>query len=82
MTEVSTWANGWRAISAKQIMTQKTNPESQLKRRTYITWDTVAQKKKMERYAREKGLPLGTWLKTLAIEEVNLLNRRRFNNQH
>jgi len=58
-------------------MTQKTNQESQLKRRTYITWDTVAQKKKMERYAREKGLPLGTWLKTLAIEEINFIEQEK-----
>ncbi len=58
-------------------MTQKTNPESQLKRRTYLTWDTSEQKRKMERYARQKGLPLGTWLKTLAIEEVNFIEQEK-----
>ena len=58
-------------------MTQKTNPESQLKRRTYVTWDSVYQKKKMEFQARLKGLPLGTWLKTLAIEEVNFIEQEK-----
>ena len=53
-------------------MAQKNNPESQLKRRTYVTWDTVKQKEAMERFARQMGLPLGTWVKTLAIEEVKL----------
>ncbi len=59
-------------------MTQKTNPESQLKRRDYVTWDTVKQKDKMRRFARQqKGLPLGTWLKTLAIEEVNFIEQEK-----
>lgn len=59
-------------------MAQKNNPEPQVKRRTGVTWDTIRQKEKMRRFARQqKGLPLETWLKTLAIEEVNFIEQEK-----
>lgn len=57
---------------------QKKNPESQLKRRDYVTWPTVADKKAMHRFAkRQKGLALGTWLVSLAFEEKNFIEQEK-----
>lgn len=56
---------------------QKKNQEPQLKRRDFVTWDTVAQKEKMRLYAKKKGLPVGTWLKMLAIEEVDFIEQKK-----